>query len=52
MSTFQTNKSFFEWCLKRYEILWETKKDAEKLAKLDFEKKEDAEKLANLDFED
>ena len=51
VSTFQTNKSFFTWCLERYEILWK-KKDAEKLAKLDFEKKEDAEKLAKHDFED
>ena len=33
---FQRNKSFFEWCLERYEKLWE-KEDAEKLAKLDFE---------------
>ena len=37
VSIFQTNKSFFTWCLERYEILWKTKKDAEKLAKLDFE---------------
>ena len=36
-STIKLNKWYYEWCLKRYEKLWEIIPDAEKLAKLDFQ---------------